>query len=57
MSLRSKQAEAELQAAIVDLVPTSDLSRALADAAALDGPSDQVIAALAQTHRQPEHDQ
>lgn len=50
VSLRSRQAEAELQAAIVDLVPQSDLSRALADAAALDGPSDQVIAALAQTH-------
>lgn len=50
VSLRSKQAEAALQAAIVDLVPQSDLSRALADAAALDGPSDQVIAALVQAH-------
>lgn len=47
VSPKSPQAEAELQAAIVNNVPKLDLPRALAAAAALEGPSSTVLAALA----------
>lgn len=44
LSPKSPQAEAELQAVIVTNVPTPDLPGALAAAAALEGPSNSVLA-------------
>lgn len=50
VSPKSKQAEEELQRAIVTHVPQQDLPQALQAASQLDGPADAILVALAQQH-------
>jgi hypothetical protein len=50
VSPKSSQAEAGLAATIAEQVAPADLPTVLADAARLEGPADEILASLAQTH-------